>query len=291
MPVSTYFSNQNLPKEQTLLEDLIIESIKNHGIDIYYLPRGSQANVDPLFGDDPNKSFTSAFVLDVYMDFYNDDNFGGDQQFFDKFGLDVKKISKITIARRTFAKYIPSSLRNVPKEGDLIFFPVQQRLLEIKYVEEESNFFQFGKKMPYMYAIDLQTFKYSNEYFNVGIFEIDSITDQRAVTTDFILNPAGGTGSFSSPEQVYQGASLAAATATGYVVNWNAPTNTLTLKNIRGEFIDGQVIHGVDTKSQFLLGSYNFMNDSTNSYDDNVRLEDEAATLLNFDETNPFGDA
>jgi hypothetical protein len=46
MATSVYFNNQRATVEQNLLEDLIIESIKNHGIDVYYLPRESQSSFD-----------------------------------------------------------------------------------------------------------------------------------------------------------------------------------------------------------------------------------------------------
>ena len=157
MPVSVYFNNQGATREQFLVEDLIIESIRNHGIDIYYLPRASQSTFDELFGDDPVKSFNSAYKIDMYLETFNE--FEGNQEFFAKFGLEIQKSAKVAVARRTFERLINPALRNTPKEGDLIYLPVQQKLLEIKTVEEEKNFFQAGKVAPYMYALNIETFK------------------------------------------------------------------------------------------------------------------------------------
>ncbi len=103
MAVSVYFNNQGATREQFLVEDLIIESIKNHGIDIYYIPRDSQSSIDELFGDDPVKSFTHAYKIEMYLETFND--FTGNQEFFSKFGLEIQKDAKVAVARRTFEKY------------------------------------------------------------------------------------------------------------------------------------------------------------------------------------------
>ena len=77
MPTSVYFNNQNASREQMLLEDMVIESIKNHGIDVYYLPRTSQSVLDSLFGDDPVK-FLSFFGCNEGDPFRIDLGFCGD---------------------------------------------------------------------------------------------------------------------------------------------------------------------------------------------------------------------
>ena len=84
MATSVYFNNQKATSEQFLVEDLIIESIRNHGIDVYYLPRSSQSSIDELFGDDPVKYFNTAFKVDVYLETFQD--YEGNKEFFTKFG-------------------------------------------------------------------------------------------------------------------------------------------------------------------------------------------------------------
>lgn len=286
-PVSVYFNNQGATREQFLVEDLIIESIRNHGIDIYYLPRASQSTFDELFGDDPVKSFNSAYKIDMYLETFNE--FEGNQEFFAKFGLEIQKSAKVAVARRTFERLINPALRNTPKEGDLIYLPVQQKLLEIKTVEEEKNFFQAGKVAPYMYALNIETFKYNGELLNTGIDEIDRIGNIEAFAIAYTLN-AGGTSTFADMEIVYQGASLNAATAKAYVADWDKPNKLLKLRNIKGQFATNTAIIGVVSGASWTLASADTMEDANDDFDDNVRIETEADNILDFTETNPFGE-
>jgi hypothetical protein len=287
MGTSVYFNNQNASREQILIEDMVIESIRNHGIDVFYLPRDSRSSFDELFGDDPVKSYTSAYKMEMYLESFQD--FEGNQEFFSKFGLEIQKSARIAVARRTFERYIPTALRNTPKEGDLIFLPVQNKLLEIRRVEEEKNFFQAGKIAPYMFGLNIETFKYSGEYFDTGFAEIDIIADNNAYNIEFTMT-AGGSGTFDLNEVVYQGASVAAATARGYVVSWDKPTRLLKIRNIKGEFAAGTIAKGASSGAQWTVTSGDIQEDSSNTYDDNVRIETEADNILDFSETNPFGE-
>jgi hypothetical protein len=286
MGTSVYFNNQNATREQFLIEDLIIESIKNHGIDIFYLPRESRSSLDELFGDDPVKAFLKSYSIEMYLETFNE--FGGNQEFFAKFGLEIQKSARIAVARRTFERYVPTALRNTPKEGDLIYLPVQEKLFEIKRVEEEKNFFQAGKVAPYMYALDIETFKYNGEFFDTGIIEIDNIQDNASFAVEYTMN-VGGAGTYKASEQVYQGASLATATATGYVVSWNLTTRNLRLRNIKGAFTTNSSIIGTSSSATWSLASGDIQEDANDEFDDNVRIETEADNIIDFTEENPFG--
>lgn len=302
MATSVYFNNQAASREQILLEDLVIESIRNHGIDIYYLPRGSQsaartyaeANPDELFGDDPIKAYTKAYKFEVYLESFAD--YEGNQEFFSKFGLEIQKEARLTIARRTFQRFVPTAIRNTPKDGDLIWLPVQRKLMEIKFVEQDKNFFQLGKGsvdtygeyQPYMYGINLEMFKYNGELINTGIEEIDVVADARAFGIEFTMQ-AGGTGSFTQHEIVYQGASLAAATAIGYVSDWSKVNLKLKIRNIKGNFAANTLVTGGTSSAVYTLVSGNTQEDSNDLYDDNMRVEGEADNILDWSELNPFG--
>jgi hypothetical protein len=286
MATSVYFNNQNATSEQFLIEDLIIESIKNHGIDIYYIPRTSHSSTDELFGDDPGKYFDIAYKIDMYLESFQD--FEGNQEFFSKFGLEIQKSAKVAVARRTFLKYVGQD-RNHPKEGDLIYLPIQQKLMEIKFVEEEKNFFQAGKVAPYMYGLSIEAFKYNGEIFNTGMSEIDNLGNSTAFSIQYTMQ-SGGTGTFSANEIVYQGASLATATAKGYVSEWNKPNLTLRIRNVKGIFQSNVAVVGSLNSASWILSTGNTQEDSTSLIDDNVFIEDEADNFLDFTETNPFGE-
>ena len=283
---SVYFNNQNATREQILIEDMIIESIKNHGIDVYYLPRESQSELDRLFGDDPVKSFSTAYSLEMYLESFQD--FEGNQEFFSKFGLQIQKEARVAVARRTFEKNIPTGIRNVPKEGDLIYLRVQQKLLEIKFVEEEKNFFQLGKSAPYMFSLNLEVFRYNGERLTTGIAEIDAIGDANAYGIEYTMNNSG-TNTYREHEIVYQGASLETATAKGYVSSWDLPTKKLIIRNIKGSFAPNVLIKGVESSAAWLMLTNNPQENANDVFEENVLLETEADNILDWTETNPFG--
>jgi hypothetical protein len=302
MATSVYFNNNGYAsQERFLVEDLINESIKNHGIDVYYIPRDSQSSLDEIYGDDPVKSFTQAIKIEVYLETYND--FEGNEEFFSKFGLEVSKGVKVAMSRRSFEKYVSSvAERNVPKEGDLIYLPVQLKLMEIKFVEQEKSFFQLGRpgfarggiavagepKVGYMFGLSLETFRYNGELINTGYTEIDAIGDVRAQSVEFELYP-GGAGSYTKNEIVYQGNAAANASAKAYVADWNTVTRKLRLRNIYGAFSSNVLVKGVSSGAIWELLSGNTQEDASTTYDDNVRIEQEADEILDWSELNPFG--
>ena len=297
MPVSQYFNNQSpVNQEQMLLEDLVIESIRNHGIDIYYLPRTSQAILDTLFGDDPVKYYDQAIKIDVYLETFQD--YGGQQEFFSKFGLQIEKTARVAMARRTFERYVPRGVRTIPLEGDLIYMPVQRKLMEIRFIERDMSFFQLGKVQPYMYGLSLETFKYNGEFLNTGIEEIDMVADESAVSTNYYVSNTsyGSAATFQRGEVAYQGTDVANSTAKGIVVNFDRPAGVLRLRNIKGSFsntANANTIYGNSSGATANLVSYNILYNATlpqGDIGDNVIIENEADTILDFSESNPFGE-
>lgn len=318
MPTSVYFNNQEASREQLLLEDMVIESIKNHGIDIYYMPRSSRdfpagqlddytkhvKGVDDLFGDDPVKYYNSAYKIDMYLETFND--YGGQQEFFSKFGLQIEKTARVAVARRTFEKYVTT--RNLPKEGDLIYLPAQRKLMEIRFVERDVSFYQLGKRLPYMYVLSLETFKYNGELIATGIQEIDFVCDDTGLSTNFVVDTATmSADSFIRGEIAWQGPAgdFANANSTGIITNFNRttspiyneyadgpmPAETLRLRNIKGAFTVGDPIYGFTTGASANLVSYNILKTATEGeIMDNYQIQEEANSILDFSETNPFGE-
>ncbi len=288
MPTSVYFNNQNATREQFLVEDFIIESIRNHGIDVWYIPRTSQSQFDALFGDDPVKYFDRAIKLDMYMETFND--FEGQQEFFSKFGLNIDKSARMALARRTFERYVQKAVRSNPQEGDLIYLPVQAKLMEIRRVEEEKNFFQLGKLAPYMYGLSMETFKYNGEFINTGMQEVDSICDAMAPSLTFTMVEDVNQVSYDRGEVVYQGTDLANSNCKGIVVTFDRPNLLLKVRNIKGTFAANVNIIGDTTGATFELDDYDKQENTPSQYDNNVLIENEADAILDFSETNPFGE-
>ena len=128
MAVSHYFNNYSgvATNEQRLMEDVITESIKIMGHDVYYIPREGFNATDILFGENPQSKFERAYHMEMYL--ANVEGYEGDGDFFSKFGLEIRDTSNFVVSRLTFEKYVPSSLAIRPREGDLIFIPVMNKI-------------------------------------------------------------------------------------------------------------------------------------------------------------------
>ena len=53
--------------EQRLVEDLVIESLKVYGHDIFYLPR-TLTNKSTIFDEDQLSQFTQAYPIEMYLE-------------------------------------------------------------------------------------------------------------------------------------------------------------------------------------------------------------------------------
>ena len=86
MPTNKYFTQYNYGREQDLVEDLIIESIKQTGYNLKYIPRTIVRN-DPLFGEDTLSKFDEAIGIEMYIK--SVEGFEGQGDFLSKFNLQI----------------------------------------------------------------------------------------------------------------------------------------------------------------------------------------------------------
>lgn len=180
MATNFYFNNFTNSGEQNLIEDLIIESIRIFGIDAWYMPR-TLRSVDDLLNEDDLSTFDSAYMIEMYVK--NVEGFEGDGDFLSKFGLQIRDSMTLTIAMRKFLQDVALFNDAVrPKEGDLIYFPLNRKVFEVKHVEHEAIFYQMGSLQTYDLRVEL--FEFSNERFNTGIEEIDSWLESRRTTAN-----------------------------------------------------------------------------------------------------------
>jgi hypothetical protein len=161
--------------EQNLIEDLVIESIKIYGHDVFYCPRTIVAK-NEIYGEDSLSKYQNAYPVEVYIKSY--DSYEGDGQFLSKFNLEIRDQVTFTIAVKTFldevsVAHAPTSSYTRPLEGDLIYLPMASRLFAIKFVNKTPVFYQMGSIQ--MYDLVAEVFEYSNEILNTGITEIDDI--------------------------------------------------------------------------------------------------------------------
>jgi hypothetical protein len=288
MATSVYFNNYSAAtlNQQRLLEDLIVESVKIHGHDVFYLPRESWDEDDTIFGENVNSKFERAYNIEMYL--ANVEGYEGDGDFFSKFGLEIRDTSNFIVTRRSFDRYVPPSVCIRPREGDLIFVPVLQKIFEIKFVEEELLFFSLGKRNPYIYELRCELFRYSNENINTGIDEVDHVEHTLSYTIQLNLN--NGSGNYIIGERVYQGANLASSTASAEVKNWDPNTDKLLLMNIKGDFATGANVIGSSSNTRYNITVADNIGDFLD-YDiyDNRQLQTEANNFIDFSENNPFG--
>ena len=169
MPTNQYINNFENAPEQNLLHDLLIESIKFYGMDVYWLPRKSSATSDALYSEDTLESFDMAHVVEMYIK--NVEGFEGEGEFLSRFGLDIRDQITFTVAIRRFEQLESGKPR--PLEGDLIYFPLNKKLFQIQFVEHESMFYPTGS-LP-VYDLRCELFVYNQQIISTGIGEIDEI--------------------------------------------------------------------------------------------------------------------
>jgi len=182
MPTTNlYFNNYAFTQEQNLIENLIIESIKIYGIEVFYLPR-TLVKEDNLFHEDVLSKFENAYPVEMYIK--SVDGFQGDGDFLSKFGLEIRDEMVLTVSRRRFGEELAvedttpvDEAEGVarPSEGDLIYFPLNGKIFEVKFVEHEAIFYQMGSLQTY--DLTLELFEYSHEIIDTGIADIDAIED------------------------------------------------------------------------------------------------------------------
>jgi hypothetical protein len=183
MPTTNlYFNNFAFSQEQNLIENLIIESIKIYGIDVMYMPR-TMVKEDTLFGEDILSKFENAYAIEMYIK--SVDGFQGEGDFLSKFGLEIQDELVLTVAQRRFGEEINkldttpvNELEGIgrPSEGDLIYFPLNGKIFEVKFVEHESIFYQMGSLQTY--DLSLSLFTYNNEILDTGITVIDNVEEK-----------------------------------------------------------------------------------------------------------------
>lgn len=175
MATNVFFSNYDYFNEQQLIDDLVIESIQIYGIDVTYVARTIQER-DNILNEDDLSIFTDAYEFEVYVK--SVDGFEGEGDFLSRFGLQIRDQVTFSVARRTFERYVTrkDTNRERPFEGDLIYFPLNDKFYKIMHVEHESVFYQSGALQ--VFDIKCELFEYSNERFDTQVEYIDHYWDE-----------------------------------------------------------------------------------------------------------------
>lgn len=170
------FFLQGSSAEQGLIQDLINEQLRMYGVEVYYLPR-KYITEKTVIKELIESKFSNAYPIEAYLNSY--EGYGDNPTILSKFGIQALNELSLTISRERFENYILPLIKeqeNIklysrPKEGDLIYFPLGDRLFEIKYVEHEKPFYQLQGN--YTYELRCELFRYEDEIIDTGVDEID----------------------------------------------------------------------------------------------------------------------
>ena len=232
MATNVHFS-QAVQTEQNLIEDLVVESLRMYGHNVYYLPR-KIINEDTILGDAANSSFEDAYEVEMYLE--GVEGFEGEGDLYSKFGIEIRDTANFVISRRSWERFVSLDINLAtglrPNEGDLIYFPLSKSLFEIKFVEHENPFYQLGKLFVFKMTCDL--FEYSGETFDTEVPALDTDLElAQAQAIEFTLSDNTARRAFVQGETVSQLLTTSGIVATGIVSAWSETTNKLTVSQIK----------------------------------------------------------
>jgi len=195
------FFLQGSASEQGLIQDLINEQLRMYGVEVYYIPR-RYVTEKTIIKEVIESEFNNAYPLEAYVDTY--DGYEGQGTILSKFGVQPLNDLNLIVSKERFDTYIAPLTKNLsninlssrPKEGDLIYFPLGDRLFEIKFVEHEKPFYQLQKT--YVYELRCELFRYEDEVIDTSIEEIDDNIKDIGYIQSLTLVGAGVTASATS---------------------------------------------------------------------------------------------
>jgi hypothetical protein len=168
-----------------------------YGVEIHYMPR-KYLTEKSILKEVVQSKFDDAYPIEAYID--NFDGYDDMPSTLSKFGIQATNEVTLIISRERFETYISPLMKNEsnvklstrPKEGDLIYFPLGDRLFEIKYVEHEKPFYQLREN--YVYKLTCELFRYEDEVIDTGVEEIDdTLGGIEGADGEEILIGSGGT--------------------------------------------------------------------------------------------------
>lgn len=283
MATNSYFT-QGTTGEQDLIENLVVEQIKMFGKNVFYMPR-TLVNEDTTFTEDALSKFDDAYEIEAYIE--DPTGFTGDGDLFTKFGVRISDQVTFIISRKRFTEAVDDNAQLIvegrPNEGDLVYFPMANKIFKIMFVEHEQPFYQLGKI--HVWGLKCELFEFSDEQFDTGVTAIDQIEQDFSVsiTVNFAT---GGTGDFTVGEIVAGGTS----NITAEVKSWDSANRQLQVFNRTGIFTIPETVTGQSSSAAWTTASYNTLNNTSSEYDSNSSFETIADGIIDFSEGNPFGD-
>ena len=318
MPTNVFFS-PSVRTEQFLYEDLIIEGLRLYGQETYYIPRTAISDYEIL--NEEYSQFNDAYAVEMYV--ANTEGFEGEGNLLSKFGLEIRDQATFIVARRRFRQLVEVDQNEVeaerPREGDLIYLPLSNSLFEIKFVEHEKPFYRLSD-LP-IFELQCELFEYSAEKFETGVYGVDQFETKFASRT--VIEIQGGQSGFYEGEKVYQVVQQDQSDQEGIIISAEvskfdqtqrevSELNTVNLadlhlvnvvssdggvRNLSAEY--GNIIReDENTDSGWSISKVYDLKDSDDlyipsdldDYADNTQYEIDGDQIIDFSETNPFGE-
>jgi hypothetical protein len=296
--------------EQRLYEDMIEESLRLYGQDVYYIPRNLR-NLDRVLNDAVASEYNQAYFIEMYID---ESGYTGEGTIMSKFGLEIRDQATFVVSRRRWENFIgrenTTTIGGRPNEGDLLYIPLSGTFFEIKFVEHEAAFYQLANV--FVYELHCETWEYSGEKFNTGYDVIDSIENIYAPSQRLSLGSNNGINFSAIGEEVQQ--------FVGYDVNNNpifvygelasveftgGLASVITVNQIRssdnkpryfqesgiGDAAIERRIVGLKSGASYIIEVANDAMELPNDPNSqNENFEEFGDDILDFSESNPFGE-
>ena len=260
------------------------------GQDILYIPR-KLVHKDTILNEEVISQFDDSFLTYAY--FENFEGFAGNGDILTKFGIRSTDEITLSVSRQMFTDFIAVQMVNVenievgyrPQEGDLIYFPLTDNLFEIKFVEHEMPFYQFGTL--YTYQLKCELYEYQNETAGSDIFETQ---ENEGFIVKYYYDPATLVGEPTLGEMVIGSITGITAMVNQWVpresyIELSSPISTADYSTYQ----IGETLTGQDSGFSINISSFDEL-DMKDAYAQNIEFETIGDGILDFTERNPFGE-
>ena len=319
----------SLATERSLYQNLVKEAIQIYGHDVFYVNRDTVA-LDTVLGEDSLSKFTKQTPIEMYVEdsegFGGDkeiiSTFGlenrneitfvvskerfqeMDSQFTIESGtdttgggilLEVASISQtgssstLTSVQGDNNFYLlqdtASTEADRPQEGDLVFHPIFAKMFEISFVDHDEPFYQLDNNP--VFKLRCKQYEYSSEVIDTGIAAIDAIEGELSLDTLQFQ--------FTLEQGTIIGQSLTIDRSFTFD-RTNTTLDTTLIVTDPASFGESLLLeNAADTGNPEYLISEDYIvggqNESTNTTSQNELFDELDDTVLDFSESNPFGDA
>jgi len=330
MAVNTAFHTSNLHSiatERSLYQNLLKEAIQIYGHDVYYVNRTTVA-VDNILGEDALSKFTRQHPIEMYVE--DAEGFGGDKEIITQFGLENRNEITFVVSKERFQEmdsqitledgtdttggsilleagsisqssnssilttvegdsfYILQDTATTdadrPLEGDLVYHPVLAKMFEINFVDHDEPFYQLDNNP--VYKLRCKQYEYASEDISTGIATIDAIESDLSTDTrefQFTLEQATTVGQALTVDNSNYTLDVTNVTVDRTTVSVDPASlgESILLENSADSGDNSYLL-----TEDYILGDY--VSDKTAQNELFDQLDD---TVLDFSESNPFGDA